>query len=154
MKCTTIDIQIATNYPTLPTESELEEWVNAVLSSEGTQGAICIRFADETEIQTLNREYRDKDKPTNVLSFPFEVPEGIEDDQLGDIIICPSVIEREAKEQSKALNDHFAHMLVHGTLHLLGYDHLEDQEAQDMEAKEIQILAALNIENPYGELDE
>ncbi|NCX94144.1 MAG: rRNA maturation RNase YbeY [Gammaproteobacteria bacterium] len=108
-------------------------------------------LVNSDEIQTLNRDYRNKDKPTNVLSFPFEAPPGIDIDLLGDIIICPQVVFEEAQAQGKPYLDHFAHILIHGVLHLLGYDHLEEQEAEQMESKEIGLLAELNIRNPYGE---
>lgn len=103
------------------------------------------------ESQSLNSQYRGKDKPTNVLSFPFEVPDGIELDLLGDLIICADVVEKEAQEQDKPLLHHWAHMVIHGTLHLLGYDHISDDEAEEMEALEIKLLAHLSIPDPYQE---
>lgn len=149
-----ITSQNASSFKELPTETQLETWVSAVLDTEQTTGEVCIRFVDEPEIHRLNRDYRQKDRPTNVLSFSFEVPEGIEDEQLGDLVICPSIIEQEAKDQEKSLMDHFAHMLVHGTFHLLGYDHLTDTDAAVMEAKEVNVLAQLNIADPYGDLND
>lgn len=134
----------------IPLVSEVEAWANAVLSHEGiSDQEVTVRFTDEDESQSLNSEYRGKDRPTNVLSFPFEAPPGIEMNLLGDLVICAPVISREAKEQGKQVRDHYAHMTVHGVLHLLGYDHMEDAEAQEMESKEIAILAQLGIENPY-----
>ena len=134
----------------IPLVSEVEAWANAVLSHEGISDLeVTVRFTDEDESQSLNSEYRGKDRPTNVLSFPFEAPPGIEINLLGDLVICAPVISREAKEQGKQVRDHYAHMTVHGVLHLLGYDHMEDAEAQEMESKEIAILAQLGIENPY-----
>ena len=97
----------------------------------------------------LNHEYRGKDKPTNVLSFPFEAPPGIELDLLGDLIICRQVVEKEAEEQSKPLLAHWAHMVVHGSLHLLGYDHIEDDEAEEMESLETEIMQTMGFEDPY-----
>ncbi|WP_288791436.1 rRNA maturation RNase YbeY, partial [uncultured Enterobacter sp.] len=97
----------------------------------------------------LNLTYRGKDKPTNVLSFPFEAPPGIEMPLLGDLIICRQVVEQEAKEQQKPLEAHWAHMVVHGSLHLLGYDHIEDDEAEEMESLETEIMLALGYEDPY-----
>ncbi|WP_338517028.1 rRNA maturation RNase YbeY [Alteromonas gracilis] len=134
----------------IPLPAEVEAWANAVLSHEGiSDQEVTVRFTNEDESQSLNSEYRGKDKPTNVLSFPFEAPPGIEMNLLGDLVICAPVISREAKEQGKQVRDHYAHMTVHGVLHLLGYDHMEDAEAQEMESKEIAILAQLGIDNPY-----
>jgi probable rRNA maturation factor len=134
----------------IPSLEQIEAWANAVLVAENTgEQEITVRFTDDEESQTLNHEYRGKDKPTNVLSFPFEVPPGIEMNLLGDLVICVPVIMREAEEQDKTPTNHYAHMVVHGILHLLGYDHIDDADADMMEAKEIRILASLNIGNPY-----
>jgi probable rRNA maturation factor len=107
------------------------------------------------ESQELNHQYRGKNKPTNVLSFPFEIPEhlpeGVEIELLGDLIICAPVVEREAQEQNKALLAHWAHMTLHGCLHLLGYDHIEDKEAEEMESLEIEILQKMGFPNPYND---
>jgi probable rRNA maturation factor len=134
----------------IPTPSELERWANVVLAYEGvSEHEVTVRFTDEVESQALNFEYRGKQKPTNVLSFPFEAPPGIEINLLGDLVICAPVISREAKEQQKAVVNHYAHMTVHGLLHLMGYDHIEDADAEEMESKEIEILAQLGIDDPY-----
>ena len=134
----------------IPSSSELELWTNAVLNYEGlSEREVTIRFTDEAESQSLNHEYRGKDKPTNVLSFPFEAPPGIEINLLGDLVICAPVISREAEEQQKRVSDHYAHMTVHGLLHLMGYDHIDDADAEEMESKEIYILATLGIDDPY-----
>ena len=108
-----------------------------------------VLFTGDDEVHELNREWRGKDKPTNVLSFPFEAPPGVDIPLLGDIIICAAVVEHEASEQGKALEAHWAHMVIHGTLHLLGYDHIEEGEAEEMEGLEIRLLAGLGYANPY-----
>ncbi|WP_228133133.1 rRNA maturation RNase YbeY [Alkanindiges illinoisensis] len=115
---------------------------------------ISIRLVDNSESQSLNLHYRHKDKPTNVLSFPSELPEEIlpmlDQVPLGDLVICIPVVLKEAAEQHKTPEAHFAHMVVHGTLHLMGYDHeLGAQEAVEMEALEIQVLQQLGFGNPY-----
>ena len=141
----------------VPTNETLELWVNTALEMAGylKPAEMTLRFTTNEEVHTLNRDFRGKDKPTNVLSFPFEVPDFLIDEEpiLGDIIIAMPVIEAEAQEQQKTIHDHLAHMTVHGTLHLLGFDHIEDEEAEEMEALEIQILNALGIANPYEEDD-
>ena len=150
-----IDLQIASeNSEGLPTLEQFTHWVETALAFEAQtedfpETEMTIRIVDEEESQTLNREYRGKDYPTNVLSFPFEVLEGIELPLLGDLVICHQVMEREAKEQQISLASHWAHLAVHGTLHLLGYDHIEEAEAEEMEGLETQIMQKLGFEDPY-----
>jgi probable rRNA maturation factor len=148
-----IDLQIACEATELPSLDLFKEWTNIALSSVTDKlFELTIRIVNIEESQQLNNQYRNKDKPTNVLSFPFEVPEGIELNLLGDLVVCAHIVEAEAKEQNKNLLDHWAHMIIHGCLHLLGYDHINDIDAEEMEALEIKILADLSINNPYESL--
>lgn len=133
----------------LPPESDFQRWLEAVLPQFQEESEVTIRLVDEAESQQLNHTYRGKEKPTNVLSFPFEAPTGIELPLLGDLIICRQVVEREAVEQEKSLEAHWAHMVIHGSLHLLGYDHIEDDEAEEMEGIETEIMLALGYPDPY-----
>jgi probable rRNA maturation factor len=146
-----VDRQVAVTTEGLPSLHELEAWVAAVLSRhpDESRNEMTLRFVDSDESRVLNRDYRGKDTPTNVLSFPFENPPGVELPLLGDLILCHPVVAREAAEQDKSLPNHYAHMVVHGTLHLLGQDHLEDDEADAMESLERKILAELGIADPY-----
>lgn len=150
-----IDVQYAIEKsPLLPTEEQISTWVNSALSRHETDGGLTVRITDEAEITELNRDYRNQDKPTNVLSFPMELPEEIDIAILGDIVICAPVVEREATEQNKSLQSHWAHMVIHGTLHLLGYDHIEDEEAEEMESLEIEIMHGLGYKDPYQQLED
>ncbi|WP_248730152.1 MULTISPECIES: rRNA maturation RNase YbeY [Halomonadaceae] len=137
----------------LPSVQELERWIGEVLRAEGEyeRNELTIRFVEPDESRSLNRDYRGKDAPTNVLSFPFEVPPGVPLALLGDLVICHEVVEREAREQHKPLASHYAHMVVHGALHLLGHDHIEDDEAERMEQLEREILAVFGIADPYAQ---
>lgn len=152
----TVEIQWATDAPDAPDDNQLTAWAcHAVQVAGDASGDITLRIVDADEIQELNRDYRGKDKPTNVLSFPFEMPEGLPADAmaplLGDIIICDSVVRQEANEQHKTLQAHWAHMVTHGVLHLLGYDHIDDDDAAVMEALEIRALAEQGFDDPYAE---
>jgi len=145
-----IDLQIACDEEGLPPLALFQRWTDSALNAVTQQEfELTIRLVDIEESQQLNHQYREKDKPTNVLSFPFEVPDGIELNLLGDLVVCVQVVEQEAKEQGKELFDHWAHMIIHGCLHLLGYDHINDTDAEEMEALEIKILAELSINTPY-----
>ena len=143
------DVQYEIDDPQLPSEADFERWVSAALTAQLDEGEVCIRIVTAEESQMLNSTYRGKDKPTNVLSFPFEVPEGIPLTLLGDLVICAEVVAREAVEQNKPLFDHWAHMVVHGCLHLIGFDHIKDDEAEEMETLERTILASMDIADPY-----
>lgn len=148
-----VDLQVACEDKSdLPTEIQLHQWALLALETAGFKersAEVTIRIVDETEIVQLNSEFRHKNKPTNVLSFPFEQPIGMTLPLLGDIVICKQVMQNESVEQDKALFDHWAHLIVHGTLHLLGFDHIDEAEAQEMEALEVQILNNLGIDDPY-----
>jgi len=145
-----LDLQLASeNQQDLPDEASIITWLECVVKRFQDDAEVTVRIVDEAESQQLNSDYRGKDKPTNVLSFPFEVPEGIELDLLGDLLICKQVVEQEALAQQKPLNSHWAHMVIHGTLHLLGYDHIIDDEADVMESLETEIMLELQFEDPY-----
>ena len=134
--------------PGVPEKALLESWASAAyLDSIPAVASIQITTTDE--MQQLNKQYRDKDKPTNVLSFPMHLPEEVDMYLLGDIALCASVINGEAEQQAKKNDEHWAHMVVHGMLHLQGFDHVEDQAAEEMEQLEIKILNKLGIANPY-----
>ncbi len=131
-------------------EQNLLDTLQKVLVDLGKgESELLIRLVDKSEIQMLNKTYRGKNQATNVLSFPSDFPVEIEEPILGDVVICVQVVREEADAQGKTFVHHLIHMAVHGTLHLLGYDHIEDDEAVVMESLEIKILGALTIENPY-----
>ena len=144
-----VDLQIATeNIDGLPTEEQIVQWATAAVQPEGDEVEMTVRIVDEAESHELNLTYRGKDRPTNVLSFPFECPDEVELPLLGDLVICRQVVEREAAEQEKPLMSHWAHMVVHGSLHLLGYDHIEDTEAEEIESLETQIMQGFGFDDP------
>lgn len=145
-----LDVQNATGSLDVPTPDELAHWTEAALLGRRECAELTIRLVDEIEGAELNRRYRGREGPTNVLSFPFEPPPGLGHcDLLGDLVICAPVVEREAREQGKRASAHWAHMVVHGVLHLLGYDHLTDVEASEMEGLETAILGGLGFAPPY-----
>jgi probable rRNA maturation factor len=144
-----VDLHNASRARRVPGEDEFRRWAEA--AAQRKEAEVSIRIVDEAESAELNQTYRHKSGPTNVLSFPFEVPEGVPNELLGDLVICAGVVEREAEAQNKSAEAHWAHMVVHGMLHLQGYDHIEDGEAEAMEAEEIAILAHLGFPNPYEE---
>jgi len=146
-----VEIQHATEYLDLPAEADFIRWVGAALQREPARLEVVIRLVDEAESRHLNLTYRGKDGPTNVLSFPFEAPPGVPSHLLGDLVICAPVVVAEARAQGKTELAHWAHMVVHGVLHLQGYDHQNDAEAQRMEALERSILAHLHFPDPYDE---
>ena len=149
-----VDVFRACEDDTIPAEDIVRSWV--VLAANAVGGSsdvdVSVRVVNAEESRALNQEYRGKDKPTNVLSFPAGRIEGLPNDvpvQLGDIVVCASVVSDEADEQDKAVADHWAHMIVHGTLHLMGYDHQTDAEAAEMEALETRILMKSGLKDPY-----
>lgn len=147
-----LDLQIACEHADIPSQEQFLLWVETALSNTNKNFELTIRIVDIEESQQLNSQYRQKNKPTNVLSFPFEVPEGIELNLLGDLVICADVVIQEASEQNKLKNNHWAHLVIHGCLHLLGYDHINEEEAIEMESIETQLLSTLSIDNPYQEV--
>ena len=144
-----VDVQIASEDDDLPDPGQLRAWANAAAGHLSDDTELTIRIVDEEEGAQLNKTYRNKPGATNVLSFPFESPPGIVISLLGDVVICAPVVNREAKEQNKPAQSHWAHMVVHGVLHLLGYDHVETGDARKMEAVETDILASLGFDDPY-----
>jgi probable rRNA maturation factor len=139
-----LSVQYVCNRTGLPLRTDFVRWARAALEGGGT---VTIRLVEADEGQTLNRDYRGKDYATNVLSFPYETEPRV----LGDLVICPEVVAREAAEQNKPLAAHYAHLTVHGMLHLQGWDHEDDSEASEMEALETEILGKLGYPDPYLE---
>lgn len=144
-----LDLQLASAVDNLPLETEFQQWLEAAILPFQADAEVTVRIVDNPESQQLNLAYRGKDKPTNVLSFPFQCPPGIELSLLGDLVICAPEVVTEAKEQGKSLTAHWAHMVVHGSLHLLGFDHINDDDAEQMETEEVTILQQLGFTNPY-----
>ncbi len=154
-----IRLDVAVGYATpragVPAAPSFRRWVAAALQGRIREADVAIRIVGEEEGRALNRHYRGKDYATNVLSFPGELPpdvklpKGVTMPLMGDIVLCAPVVSREAQEQAKALNAHYAHLTVHGVLHLLGMDHDDEREAECMEQLEREILAELGIEDPY-----
>ena len=145
-----IDLQNDQGLTNIPAMDQFKSWVQASLQQDHTNLEQTIRVVDEAESQALNLDYRGKDKATNVLSFQADSSEYLDYTHLGDLIICAAVVEMEAEQQGKPLNAHWAHMVVHGMLHLQDFDHLNDKQARQMEALEIEILATLGHTNPYS----
>ncbi len=141
---------MATACPDCPGQSELESWALAALQSPRGDEELTIRIVDAEESQQLNAEYRGQHKPTNVLSFASDLPPDVEVNLLGDLVICAPVVIREAEQQNKPLRAHWAHMVVHGLLHLQGFDHIDDRDAEIMEQLERRLLAQLGFNDPYA----
>lgn len=138
-----LDLQIISKAKHVPSNKQLRQWATAALKKQQSdKNEIVIRIVDATESAKLNKQYRHKKGPTNVLSFPFKTS--------GDIVICAPLVAKEAKSQGKSLSAHWSHLVIHGILHLLGYDHIKKQDAVIMEKLEVQILAKLGFKNPYN----
>lgn len=145
-----LDLQVASAAADLPDRDAFARWARAALQGHRQCAEISLRVVDEDESASLNATYRQQPHATNVLSFPAELPAELGLELLGDLVICAPVVQREAAAQGKPAQDHWAHMTVHGTLHLLGFDHVEAQDADIMEGQEISVLSRLNIPNPYA----
>ena len=150
-----VDVQNACDDDTAPETHIIESWIARAVAAvgAGNEFEVSVRIVDADEIHALNRKYRSKDKPTNVLSFPAGKVTALPVDipvPLGDVVICASIVYDEAEAQGKAVEDHWAHLLVHGTLHLLGFDHETDSEAAEMEAIETRLLSDRGLADPYG----
>lgn len=146
-----LDLQVASEGQA-PSLEQLQQWCALALRQRSADSELTIRLVDEPEGRELNNTWRHKDYATNVLSFPADVPDGLLDiPLLGDLVICVPVVEREAAEQGKSLEAHWAHLVIHGSLHLLGYDHIDDAEAEEMEALEQNLLAELGHPDPYAD---
>ena len=149
-----IHLDVAVSYAApragVPASTSFRKWVAAALKGRIREADLAIRIVDEREGQALNRHYRGKDYATNVLSFPAELPEGVKLPLLGDLVLCAPVVAREAAEQGKPVAAHYAHLTVHGVLHLLGLDHEHDKDAEAMEQLEREVLAELGLPDPYA----
>ena len=147
-----VEVQIAAADASLPSQRQLSDWALAAWQEEGVRDAeVVVRVTDEAESRRLNHEFRGRDNATNVLSFPFDPVPEIDLNHVGDLVICAPVVAREAVEQGKQAEAHWAHMVVHGMLHLQGYDHETDEQAAEMETLETQILTGLGYPAPYAE---
>ena len=144
-----VDVMVNSTSTQLPEQTDLEQWVAAAVAQHRDEAEVSVLIVDTEGGAELNEQWRGKQGATNVLSFPSDLPAELNLPLLGDLIICAPVVEREAQEQSKALQAHWAHMMIHGTLHLLGYDHIIEAEAEEMEALETKILAELGYPDPY-----
>lgn len=145
-----VDLQLACENSHIPSRKDIETWLNAALDNIRHEVEVTVRVVNEHDSGELNERWRQASGPTNVLSFPADSDTRISPELLGDIVICATVIEKEALQQNKPVKSHWAHIVVHGALHLLGYDHVQDNDAEKMEALEIDILEKLGIDNPYN----
>jgi probable rRNA maturation factor len=153
-----VEVQRACPDEGLPSDGQFTQWAALAMTSEH-QASVVIRLVEKDESAELNQTYRQKSGMTNVLSFPFEKPEGLPEEALenlflGDIVICASLVAKEACEQHKLLHHHWAHLVIHGCLHLQGYDHVQEKQAVEMEALEVDLLKQIDIANPYAGLQD
>ena len=144
-----VELQLAVDQPDLPSPDQIIAWTRAAWRGSNEDVEVVVRICDEAESRRLNHDFRGKDKPTNVLSFPYEPHPQVTPHHVGDLVICAPVVVHEAAEQGKATDAHWAHMVVHGILHLQGYDHQGDSQADEMEGLETDILTALGFPAPY-----
>lgn len=144
-----VEIQKASSSSTVPSDLKFRQWAAAALRECG-DAELVVRIVDREESQQLNARFRSKEIATNVLSFPAELPEEVDLPLLGDVVICAPLVEQEAQEQNKLPESHWAHLTIHGILHLLGYDHQTDEEATRMESLEISLLQSLDFRDPYN----
>ena len=149
-----VDMENVSSCTDIPDEVAVTHWVQAALRCYGKPAEVAINVIDEDESAKLNYQYRRKNNPTNILSFPANLPESLELPLLGDLAICAQVVAREAAAQNKDLYAHWAHIVIHGTLHLIGFDHISDAEEKKMELLEIEILASFNLSSPYEQISE
>ncbi|MFT7300555.1 MAG: putative rRNA maturation factor [Porticoccus sp.] len=149
----TLYMKNASSSPNVPDEKLVHQWICVALAEinmgrkDDLELSVCV--VNEEESADLNQRYRHKQGPTNVLSFPADLPDSLQLPLLGDLVICAKIVEREAHQQDKSLDAHWAHMLIHGSLHLMGYDHIDDRDAEDMELLETKIITSLNFPPPY-----
>ena len=143
-----VEVQRETSISSLPSDQQFEQWATAVLRGQG-EAELVIRLVDQDESRRLNEQFADRNKATNVLSFPAGLPPSIGLPLLGDIVICAPLVEREAEDQNKTILAHWAHLTIHGILHLLGHDHQTEEEAADMEALETGLVQSFGYPDPY-----
>lgn len=144
-----VDIQRSEKIGTNPSDDEITSWITLTLQYHQCIANVSVRLVDEIEITSLNEQFRQRNQPTNVLSFPCDLRDETGMRLLGDIVACEPIVIRQAQEQGKKPGDHWAHIIIHGLLHLMGYDHVEEQQAEEMETLEISLLREIDIDNPY-----
>ncbi len=145
-----INVEYVSNASELPAEAMIAHWAQAALEGHERYVEVGVRIVDESEIIELNQRFRKRAEPTNVLSFPFEDPPGTQTDVLGDVVVCAPIVSSQAQTEGKPLSAHWAHMIVHGIMHLRGYDHESPEEANAMEHMETRILEGLGFPDPYA----